>query len=253
MGRILAKRQKQVIAEQPGWRARVLGVALPCFAVALAGMTTFNAFFGHGSLGRSGDITASLSPSTKQDASQRTLVLKYDETVEDVQRELLAAGFFVGLVDGVDGPQTHVAVENYQRANQIDVTGQVTPALLEHIRYTKKLTQAAKFTGSISPAPDAAKSNTPAPAVAPVPVPKPAPVAAASQPGGFIELQNRLARLGYDPGTRSGQLDEATRSAILIFEMDHNLAMDGKVSKAFLNALKQAEAQLAASGTSKTE
>jgi peptidoglycan hydrolase-like protein with peptidoglycan-binding domain len=234
----LAKRQKSAIAEEKSFRARLLGVALPCFAMALSGMTVFNAFFGHGSTGRGGDALAIASTSSKPDGATRTLILKYDETVEDVQSELLAAGLFIGLVDGVDGPQTKVAVESYQRANQLEVTGAVSPALLEHIRYTKKLTQAAKFTGSIAPAaaPEKTKLALPVPALK--------PAAAAPQTGGIVDLQKRLARLGYDPGTRSGQLDEATRSAILIFEMDHGLAMEGKVSKAFLAALKQAETKL---------
>jgi peptidoglycan hydrolase-like protein with peptidoglycan-binding domain len=237
----LARRQRSAIAEGKGFRARVLGVALPCFAVALTGMTVFNAFFGHASIGRGGDMFAIASTSAKSDAPQRTLILKYDETVEDVQRELLAAGLFVGLVDGVDGPQTKVAVENYQRANQLDVTGAVSSSLLEHIRYTQKLAMAAKFTGSIAPIAKPEKTS----AAVPSPVLK--PVAAAPQTGGLVDLQKRLARLGYDPGTRSGELDEATRSAILIFEMDHGLAMEGKVSKAFLAALKEAETKISSS------
>jgi peptidoglycan hydrolase-like protein with peptidoglycan-binding domain len=241
VGRNLARRQKSVIAEERGFRARTLGVALPCLALAMTGMTVFNAFFGHASTGRGGDSLLTASTSTKSDATQHTLILKYDETVEDVQRELLATGLFVGLVDGVDGPQTKVAVENYQRANQLDVTGSVSPSLLEHIRYTKKLAQAAKFTGSLAPVakPEKAKALVPDPLLK--------PVAAAPQTGGLVELQKRLARLGYDPGSRSGQLDEATRSAILIFEMDHGLAMEGKVTKAFLAALKQAETKISSS------
>ncbi len=229
-----------MVTERQGFRARLLGVALPFVGVVLAGMTVFNAFFGHSMSGRGGDVQSSASISTKSDTSQRTLILRYDETVEDVQRELLASGLFMGLVDGVDGPQTKVAVEGYQRANQLVVTGVVSPSLLEHIRYTKKLVQAAKFTGSIAPL------ATPEKPKAAVPPPVAKPIATAPETGGFVELQKRLAHLGYDPGTRSGQLDEATRSAILIFEMDHNLAMEGKVTKAFLNALKQAETKISA-------
>jgi peptidoglycan hydrolase-like protein with peptidoglycan-binding domain len=237
----LAKRQKPVIKEGQGLRARFLGVALPCLAVVLAGMTSFNAFFGHPGVSRNGDQVSNITASTAADGKLHTLILKYDETVEDVQRELLAAGLFVGLVDGVDGPQTKVAVENYQRANQLDVTGAVSPSLLEHIRYTKKLALAAKFTGSVAPVATKTESEP----VLPVPTEKPLAAApATTQTGNFLELQKRLAKLGYDPGTRSGQLDEATRSAILIFEMDHDLAMEGKVTKAFLAALKQAETNL---------
>jgi peptidoglycan hydrolase-like protein with peptidoglycan-binding domain len=242
VGRNLAKRQKTVIDQDKGLRVRFLGTALPCLCVALAGMTVFNAFFGHPGAGRKGDASANMTASIAPSATQHTVILKYDETVEDVQRELLTAGLFIGLVDGVDGPQTKVAVENYQRANQLDINGTVSASLLEHIRYTKKLAMAAKFTGSIAPITKPEKSRV----VVPTPALKPV-AAAPVQTGGFVDLQKRLAKLGYDPGTRSGELDEATRSAILIFEMDHGLAMEGKVTKAFLAAMKQAETQLSSS------
>jgi peptidoglycan hydrolase-like protein with peptidoglycan-binding domain len=163
--------------------------------------------------------------------SSRTVTLKYDSLVEDVQRELLATGHFNGLVDGVTGPRTKVAIEAYQRDNKMDVTGEISKDLLEHIQYTRKLNQAAEFTGSITPR----QVVAPAPVVVP-PVPQPVAVDNA-----IAKVQQRLALLGYDPGSRSGQLDEGTRSAIMIFEMDRGLPMQGKISKALLGALKAAE------------
>ncbi len=194
----------------------------------------YNAFFNQGSnvaTQAASDGTTRVTVVAGQKAS-RTITLKYDSLVEDVQRELLATGHFNGLVDGVTGPRTKVAIETYQRDNKMDVTGEISKGLLEHIQYTRKLNQAAEFTGSITP------SVKVAPSVVVVP-PLPKPLAGDNA---IAKVQQRLALLGYDPGSRSGQLDEGTRSAIMIFEMDHGLPMQGKISKGLLGALKAAEA-----------
>ena len=46
----------------------------------------------------------------------RTIQLKFDPIVESVQRELLAAGYYKGPVDGVIGRKTRQAVAAYQQA-----------------------------------------------------------------------------------------------------------------------------------------
>ena len=264
--------------------------------VIIGGMIVFNAFFGQhpGSSPRAlvklpaGEAThVSVEASGK---SSPTLTLKYDELVEDVQRELLATGHFQGLVDGVDGPRTRIAVETYQRDNKLDETGDVSKQLLDHIRFLKKVAQANNFTGSIAaldaeelppvktiievPRPVKPKKlffvedeAVPPPVAKPKQVLKPVqkpvvapevvakakakvvkpitveiPVAAKPvEATPILKLQQRLAKLGYDPHSRSGQLDDATRSAILTFEMDKGLAMEGSVSKALLDAMKLAE------------
>ncbi len=206
----------------------------------------FNTFFSQAPSGTTAQFSGRNDGSTRVtiEAGQktsRTIVLKYDVLVEDVQRELLATGHFEGLVDGVTGPRTKIAVENYQRENKLDVTGEVSKSLLEHIQYTRKLNQAAEFTGSVT-----AEQPLALPSVKPLAqLEKKAIAKPQVKPVGdnaISKLQVRLAMLGYDPGSRSGQLDEGTRSAILIFEMDHGLPMQGKISKALLTALKSAEA-----------
>lgn len=251
---VLRKSRKPVVRDVVVPRMRPSAMVMSAGAVSLGAMIIFNAFFGNGGTGGVSRFTAAIPQGASTRATvavsgktSRTVTLRYDETVEDVQRELMSLGHFHGLVDGVVGPQTRVAIEAYQRENQMSVTGEVSTELLDHIRYTRKISQAAEFTGSLSPAP----------AVAPVeeaavePVVDEAPVAAAPEytdgDKTIAMLQERLAALGYDPGSQSGQLDEGTRSAILIFEMDNGLAMDGKISKALLSALKQAEGQKSAS------
>ena len=214
--------------------SKPFAVVLSLAAFLGSAAIVYNAFFNQTSAVATlaaSDGTTRVTVLAGQKAS-RTITLKYDSLVEDVQRELLATGHFNGLVDGVTGPRTKVAIEAYQRDNKMDVTGDISKGLLEHIQYTRKLNQAAEFTGSITPRVKVA----PAVVVVP-PVPKPL-----AGDNAIAKVQQRLALLGYDPGSRSGQLDEGTRSAIMIFEMDHGLPMQGKISKGLLGALKAAEA-----------
>jgi peptidoglycan hydrolase-like protein with peptidoglycan-binding domain len=244
----LRKKKKATVHRDEPRKAKPIAATLTVAAFAGCCAILFNAFVtqGRAPAGRLAavqeDGSTRVAVSSDQKTS-RTITLKYDPLVEDIQRELLATGHFSGLVDGVTGPKTKVAIEAYQRENKIDVTGGVTKGLLEHIQYTRKINQAAEFTGSVSASDVAPIKHEPV--AAPVAA-KPKPAVAASGDKAIARLQLRLAKLGYDPGSRSGQLDEGTRSAILIFEMDHGLPMQGKISKPLLNALKTAESKSAA-------
>src|SRR6266567_4727923 len=50
-----------------------------------------------------------------------------DATVEAIQERLAQLGYYNGPVDGVFGPTTRDAVANYQVANQLTVTGSLSP------------------------------------------------------------------------------------------------------------------------------
>jgi peptidoglycan hydrolase-like protein with peptidoglycan-binding domain len=228
----LAKRKKSSVVVDAPRQTKPFAIALSLVAFLGSGAIVYNLFFNQVSsvatvASADGSTRVTVSPGQK---SSRTITLKYDSMVEDVQRELLATGHFNGLVDGVTGPRTKIAIEAYQRDNKIDVTGEISKGLLEHIQYMRKLNQAAEFTGSVTP-------RVTAPAV----VVQSAVPKAKTSDNAIAKVQQRLAQLGYDPGSRSGQLDEGTRSAIMIFEMDHGLPMQGKISKGLLGAIKAAE------------
>lgn len=218
-------------------------------SAVLGSMILYNIFFGQGQYGGSDLASGSTGPSGKQSSS---IMLKYEVLVEDVQRELLATGHFRGLVDGVNGPRTKFAVEAYQRDTGLAVTGEVTAKLLEHIRYTRKLSQAAEFTGSLSRAAAPVVTDKATPEDPPQAEAMPDSTASIDDAGAtdmpvkdlaIVKLQLRLARLGYDPGSASGALDEGTKSAILTFEMDQGLAMQGEISDALIGAITKLEKQ----------
>jgi peptidoglycan hydrolase-like protein with peptidoglycan-binding domain len=241
---ILGKKKKTSVSEDAPRSTRSLRFVLTSASAVGAAAILFNAFFNQQDAGnKSVAVNNATSRVTVQSGQKtsRTITLKYDALVEDVQRELLATGHFNGLVDGVTGPRTQVAIEAYQRENKLDVTGEISKGLLEHIQYTRKLNQAAEFTGSLPKAGTEPEQKPKPLATLPKLTKKSDAKPSASGDNAVVKLQQRLAMLGYDPGSRSGQLDEGTRSAILIFEMDHGLPMQGTVSKSLLTALKLVE------------
>ena len=200
----------------------------PLSALALAatlimsGAILYNIFLGQ--TGRShfasSDNNAS-GASTRIDvvaplAKQDTVVLKYDPAVEEVQRSLLKTGGYQGLVDGVQGKRTRLAIESYQQKAGLKVDGEVTPELIEHIHYTQQITAAAEFTGSVGAADE------------------PEPVEA-----DLLLVQTGLAELGYAPGEITGAMTGATKTAILQFEKDRGLDQNGEVTPALLAELSK--------------
>jgi Putative peptidoglycan binding domain len=56
-----------------------------------------------------------------------------DPTVEAIQERLAQLGYYNSPVDGIFGPTTRDAVANYQTDNQLDVTGSLSPDILESL------------------------------------------------------------------------------------------------------------------------
>jgi hypothetical protein len=56
-----------------------------------------------------------------------------DATVEATQERLAQLGYYNGPVDGIFGPTTRDAVAKYQIANQLNVTGSLSPDTLQSL------------------------------------------------------------------------------------------------------------------------
>lgn len=198
-------------------------------ATILSGMIIYNALAHQTGRARLA-TTLPIGATTHMDVAvaadpNNTVVLKYDPLVEETQRELLATGIYQGLVDGVIGQRTKQAVQRYQQINGLQVTGEVSQDLINHIKFTRKVEAAANFTGSVEPA-----------AIKTVAEIKPV-VDMSSRTLKIKNVQVALAGLGYDINTLDGQLNEETHAAILKFEMDNGLAMDGTVDANLMGAL----------------
>ena len=229
-------------------RVKPLGMLMLTTAIVLSGMIIYNVTLGQtqNGLGRT-NVAMAAAASTHVDVPapaeiSNTVVFKYDATVEEVQRELLATGHFKGLVDGVNGQKTKIAIEQFQREIGLPATGEITPDLVGRIQYTRKVKAASEYTGSVDPAPAAIQpaQNLPV-AVTPV-AEVPEPVAAAkpkkpAQSNNILSVQKTLAAKGYSVGGITGKMNAETRAAILQYELENGLAMDGIINSTLLAAL----------------
>lgn len=196
--------------EKGGRRVRIVPLAAWTLTAIMSAAIAGNALFGQPAASRiaqaatdpaqdmPGDITA--------DGGARTIQLKFDPVVEAVQRELLAAGYYKGPVDGVTGRKTRQAIAAYQQAMGLEPDGKPTTDLAEHIRFTREVSEASLFTGTVATAPDA------------------------EQRAAIRRVQTGLADLAYSPGAINGELTSETRNAIIAFQRDHQLPETGEVS-----------------------
>jgi peptidoglycan hydrolase-like protein with peptidoglycan-binding domain len=135
------------------------------------------------------------------DTRSRTVTLRYDPTVEAVQKELSASGLYVGPVDGVAGKRTQLAIRAYQRRNGLDEEGVATAELVDHIKLMREFAAAASEADTSAPMPDMIR-----------------------------KVQEKLAELGYAPGAINGELGQNTKAAIRRFERDRGIAESGTIN-----------------------
>jgi len=133
---------------------------------------------------------------------------KNDALTASVQGELAYLGYYKGPVDGQTGPQTLAAIKLYQQQNDLKQTGQISPKLLDHLKFTRKISDASNNTGSISP------PAAPGPDV--------------------LKVQETLSLFGYMPGSPDGVLGRSTTDAIKQFEMDRSLPVTGRITSSLL-------------------
>ena len=208
------------VLEESGPKLRPLSILALAATLTLSFAILYNAFLGQiGGAGQSRFVASRESAngaSTRvdvmvSDRRQGTIVLKYDPRVEEVQRGLLATGNYKGMVDGVVGKRTRLAIAEYQKAAGLKVDGEVSTELIEHLRYTQQVAAASEFTASV-----AELEKDPGEAAT------------------LRQVQTGLAELGYAPGEITGDMTSATIQAIIQFEKDRGLPRNGALSPALL-------------------
>ena len=208
------------VLEESGLKLGPLSILALVATVTLSIAILYNAFLGQvGGAGRPRFVASEESAtgaSTRvdvivSDRRQDTIVLRYDPRVEEVQRGLLATGNYKGMVDGVAGKNTRLAIAAYQRSAGLRINGEISNELIEHLRYTQQVAAASQFTASV-----AELEENPGEAAA------------------LRQVQTGLAELGYAPGEITGDLTNATIRAIIQFEKDRGLPSGGTVTSELL-------------------
>ncbi len=217
-------RVKDVLDDEE-WKLKPLSVLMLLAAGTLGTWIAYNALANQQS-GPNGQ--RSLRAETGKTDTTGPVVLKYDPLVEDAQRQLLQIGVYKGGVDGVNGLRTRQAIQQYQQMNGLPATGEITEDLVNNMKFTRKVQAAAEFTGSTG------EADNQVAAIAPL---EPAPKPAIANTMNIKKVQVVLAGLGYDISVLNGEVSPETRAAILKFEMDNGLDMNGTVDAGLLSAL----------------
>ena len=133
--------------------------------------------------------------------------------VQNVQDRLRQAGAYTGRIDGIWGADSQAALERFQQAHQLQVTGQ--------------LNQATAATLGVDP-------NTLL--AAPVAVPAPPPPDRLRQ-ASVRSLQARLGSLGFYSGPVDGVWGAGTETAVQNFQRARGLQPDGLLGPGTVTAL----------------
>ena len=185
--------------EKGGRRIRMVPLAAWSLTAIMSAAIAGNALFGQPAANRMVQASVAESPGDlAPPTGTRTIQLKFDPVVEAVQRELMSAGYYKGPVDGVNGRKTRQA---------------------EHIRFTREVSEASLFTGTVAAAPDA------------------------EQRAAIRRVQTGLAELAYTPGEINGELTRETRDAIMAFQRDHKMPETGEVSDELIAELGKVSGQ----------
>lgn len=135
--------------------------------------------------------------------------------VQTVQDRLRQAGVYTGRIDGIWGGDSQAALERFQQAHQLQVTGQLNQATAATLGLDA---------GTLVATPVAA------PAVPP-------PPADHLLPASVRAVQARLGSLGFYSGAVDGVWGEGTRAAIQSFQRARGLQPDGQLGPATITAM----------------
>jgi peptidoglycan hydrolase-like protein with peptidoglycan-binding domain len=144
---------------------------------------------------------------------------KGDPQVERVQAVLRELGFYDGAVDGLAGPNTSRAIEDYRRKMGLDVSATIDAELLE-------LLGTPSTTAAIAPTP-APRESAPPPEAAPAPKDM------------IARIQAGLKAFGNDDMEVDGVIGSRTKSAIREFQSLFGLPETGEPDEAVYAKMKE--------------
>jgi peptidoglycan hydrolase-like protein with peptidoglycan-binding domain len=131
-----------------------------------------------------------------------------------VQDHLRQAGVYNGQIDGIWGADSEAALERFQQAHQLQVTGQLNQATAATLGLNpNSLLAAPAATTAQTPPPDRLQSSS------------------------VRALQARLGSLGFYSGPVDGVWGQGTESAVEKFQRSRGLQADGQLGPATVTAL----------------
>ncbi len=148
--------------------------------------------------------------------------------VRDIQRHLLARGYYNTEIDGVMGVRTRAAIGLYQRAFGEVITHDASHSLLQHIRlsnpdpdYHAKVRNRIAEQDKVVVVKNTLNKNRDL-----------------TNAENIKKVQRALSQLGYDLED-DGIAGANTKNAIIDFQKKHGLKVDGDLTLVLLNELKK--------------
>jgi peptidoglycan hydrolase-like protein with peptidoglycan-binding domain len=135
--------------------------------------------------------------------------------VQAVQERLRSAGAYSGAVDGVWGPDSAAALQQFQSNQQLQVTGQLNQATAAALGIDLGVllgTQQAAVAPTIPPAENL-------------------------RPSSVRAIQSRLHDLGFYSGAPDGIWGQSTQNAVQQFQQGRGLQPNGQLNPATLSAM----------------
>lgn len=165
-----------------------------------------------------------------------------DDAILAAQKKLQKLGYYSGTADGQYGSQTAAAIRRYQVAENLKVTGDLTPQTLKSLG----ISAPAPKPVPAKPAP-APSSTKPAPAAAPVP--QYVAIADIFKGGPYItaptevqiatvrRAQKNLKTLGYYAGPIDGQVTSNLAGSLKAWQKSAGFRQTGRFDESTLKGL----------------
>lgn len=151
--------------------------------------------------------------------------------IEAIQTQLAELGYYTGLIDGLWGSGTDAAVLALQEDLDLEPTGTFDDETLRTMIDTYNERVIAEHVAASGSEANAVRTTIPAGAEADY-------LQRGDEGPEILELQRRLAELGYRPGTPDGTFGAQTASAVLAFQKREGLLRDAIVGPEVLSRLE---------------
>ncbi len=202
-------------------------------ADGLAGTATYKILYSDAAVPYSETV---VTPTPASTVPSRTLRSgDSGDDVKNVQTRLKALGYYTGTVDGKYGSGTVAAIVTFQTQNGLKADGAAGSGT-----YSVLFSDSAK---------EHTKTETAAPTATPVATPS--RTLRSGDTGDDVKsLQTQLKSLGYYTGTVDGKYGSGTVSAVVAFQKNNNLTMDGVAGSGTYKVLYSSSAKNASDTSS---
>jgi mannosyl-glycoprotein endo-beta-N-acetylglucosaminidase len=158
--------------------------------------------------------------------------------VRAAQQQLKNDGYYKGRIDGIDGPMTMAAIRNYQRDNNLAVSGQLDSQTRDQLGISQTgqaSRQGAVPSSNTNGTPSSNTNGTPSSSTSGM---TSSNTTAMNPPMATVKAaQQKLQDAGFYKGTIDGTYNSETRAAIREYQQNSGLNVSGQLDQQTLSSL----------------